>query len=166
MIHSHILAETVRIFLIEDFVGYNEKGETTVPMIRPFTYVVFVSDMHALCKWNIIVFPDLIIVIAITGQRIEQSSPFEGFIENSKIFVVLIQETGSQAGVGDYHLIHWMYHTVFYGIVFQFIDDDCTPIDDTECHTVRVDRVTVGHNNYRKVKLVTFLMSFGKIICI
>ena len=149
MIHSHILAETVRIFLIEDFVGYNEKGETTVPMIRPFTYVVFVSDMHALREWGIIVFPDLIIVIAITGQRIEQSSPFEGFIENSKIFVVFIQETGSQAGVGDYHLIHRMYHTVFHGVVFQLVDDGGSAVDDGQGHLIGIQRIPFAFENDR-----------------
>ena len=135
-------------------------------MVGAFAHVVLVPDTHALREWGIIVFPHFVIVVTVTGERIEQGRPFEGFIENGEVLVVIVQQAGSETGVGHNHLVHGMHHAVFHGVVLQFVDDGGTPVDDAECHSVSIDRVSVGHDDYGQVKLVAFLMCFGQVVCV
>ena len=99
-IHGHALVETVAVFLVKYFVGYDEKRETAIPMIGTFAHIILVSDTHAWRESGIIVFPLFVAVIAVTRQGIKQGCSLEGFIEDGEIFVVLIQKAGSQTGVG------------------------------------------------------------------
>ena len=80
--------------------------------------------------------------------------------------MVIVQQAGPETGVGHNHLVHRMHHAVFHGVVLQFVDDGGTPVDDAECHSVGIDRVSVGHDDYGQVKLVAFLMCFGQVVCV
>ena len=62
--------------------------------------------------------------------------------------MVLVQQACSQARVGYYHFVHGMYDPVFHGVVFQFVDDGGTPVDDAERHAVGINCVTIRYDNY------------------
>ena len=41
-----------------------------------------------------------------------------------------------------------VYDPVFHGVVFQFVDDGGTPVDDAERHAVGINCVTIRYDNY------------------
>ena len=57
-----------------------------------------------------------------------------------------------------------MYYSVFHRVVFQFVDDGGTPVDDGQYHLVGIYSVSVCHHNQGQIQLVAFLMCLREIV--
>ena len=127
-------------------------------MVREFGYVIFISDAHALGERGILPFFLFVFFVAVTVQRVYQSCPPEGFIINLEILVVFVQQRRPQAGIGHQDTVDRMYHTVFHGVVFQFVDDGGTPVG--------IQCIPLAFENEWQVQFVVFLLRFGQVVSV
>ena len=91
--HGHVFVEAVAVFFIEDFVRDNQQGETAIPVVGTFgrkdVRVVATDDFGF--DSGIVLLLYLVAFVLVSSQRIQQSGTPEGFIEDGKLAMVLIQ---------------------------------------------------------------------------
>ena len=58
--------ETLPIFFVKDFIGYDKEGKTCVSVVRSFAYVIFITDTHTLGERGIVVLPYFVVIVTVT----------------------------------------------------------------------------------------------------